>query len=155
MPNRFFDIEGDVSIQLAPWELKKRGKLVNIALFVLKENIRFRSDIAKGVIVVSATNEPSDLASIPKLAWSCFMAPDDPRIELGSWVHDLIYGLEGKITLECGTEIKLTRKQADEILAKEAMPELFAENWRCSIVYQALRKFGKQWSNNSFLERFE
>lgn len=152
MYNRFFDIEGDVSIQLAPWNLPrgKRGE----AIFVLKEDILFRSDIAEGVIIVPKGYK-SDLASIPQFAWSIFMAPDDPRIELGSWVHDVIYGSDGAITLQSGKKIALTRKQADQILAKEAMPELFAEPWQCTVVYQALRRFGKQWRSNSFSERFE
>ena len=152
--NRFFNIAGDVSIQLAPWNLQSKGKPVSTALFNLQEPLRFRSDIAGGVIVVPKNYE-SDLASIPQFAWSIFMAPDDPRIELGGWIHDYIYGLEGKITLEDNNSVYLTRKQADEILTKEAMPDLLATDLQCSVVYQALRKFGRKWSNDSFRERFD
>ena len=152
--NRFFNIDGDVSIQFAPWKLRDKGKPVGIASFSLREPLRFRSDIAGGVIVVPKAYE-SDLASIPQFAWSIFMAPDDPRIELGGWIHDFIYGNEGKITLENNNSISLTRKQADEILAKEAMPDLLATKFRCFVVYQALRKFGRKWSNDSFSERFD
>ncbi len=151
--NRFFDIPGDVSLQLAPWELKQANKPTNVAWFQLREPIRFRSDIAGGVIVVPA-DYPSDLASIPQFAWSIFMAPDDPRIELGGWVHDLLYQNYGKVTLEDGTTTTLTRKQADQILTREAMPELGATATQCWTVYQALRRFGKGWPSDSFFERF-
>ena len=154
--NRFFDIAGDVSLQLSPWELQRRNKPVTPALFVLKESLRFRSDIAGGVIVVPAGPPEfvSDLASIPQFAWSIFMASDDPRIELGGWVHDLLYQNHGALTLEDGTAVKLTRKQADNILAFEAMPDLTATSLQCNTVYQALRRFGHAWPGDSFWERF-
>jgi len=151
--NRFFDIDGDVSIQLAPWQLKARGGPISTALFVLQVPIRFRSDIAGGVIVVPV-GYVSDLASIPQFAWSVFMASDDPRIELGGWVHDVLYQYHGAITLEDGTKVLLTRRQADNILAHEAMPDLSATSGQCTAVYQALRRFGFAWPGDSFFERF-
>lgn len=151
--NRFFDVDGDLSIQLAPWVLKAKGYSVETAYFVLKAPIRFRSDIANGVVVVPA-DYLSDLASIPQFAWSIFMKPDDPRIELGGWVHDYLYEKEGKIMLEGGKSVSLSRKDADRILTGEAMPDLLASNFQCVTVYQALRKFGKGWSTDSFWERF-
>src|SRR5207244_4331152 len=113
--NRFFDVPGDVSLELAPWELQARGGRVSTALFVLKVPLRFRSDIAGGLIIVP-TDYVSDLASIPQFAWSIFMASDDPRIELGGWVHDLLYQNHGVVTLEDGRTTALSRKDADTIL---------------------------------------
>jgi hypothetical protein len=84
--NRFFDIDDDVSTELAPWRLQQQNKPLKIALFLLQVPLRFRSGIADGVIVVPQ-NYLSDLASIPQFAWSIFMASDDPRIELGARVH--------------------------------------------------------------------
>ena len=110
-----------VSLQLAPWQLEAMGKPVKTALFVLQLSLRFRSDIAGGVIVVP-NGYISDLASVPQFAWSIFMASDDPRIELGGWVHDLLYQYRGVVTLEGGQKTALSRKQADTILAYEAMP---------------------------------
>src|SRR5437764_3994011 len=52
--NRFFDVDGDVSLQLAPWQLRARNLPINVARFVLREALRYRSDIAGGVIVVPA-----------------------------------------------------------------------------------------------------
>lgn len=160
MYNRFFDIEGDLSIQVAPWKLRENEE--NKAIFVLKEDLWFRSDIAGGIIVVKAGFR-SDLASIPRLAWSIFMSPVNPKIALGSWVHDYLYDKEGNQipiykTLGALTPIKtvnLTRKDADAILAHEAMPELGASSWQCTVVYQAVRRFGPQWKKNPFSERFE
>jgi len=151
--NRFFDIDGDVSTQLAPWVLQNQGRPVNTARFDLRVPIRFHSDIAGGVIVVSLPYQ-SDLASIPQFAWSIFMKPDDPRIELGGWVHDYLYDREGNIKLEGGENVLLSRKDADRILTEEAMPDLFATSFQCVTVYHALRKFGKGWKNDSFWERF-
>jgi len=151
--NRFFDIEGDTSIQLAPWKLQAQNRPIKVARFVLQIPLRFRSDIAGGVIVVPQGYD-SDLASIPQFAWSIFMASDDPRIELGGWVHDLLYQYRGAVTLEGGHQTSLTRKQADTILAYEAMPDLLATGLQCIAVYQALRRFGQGWSGDSFWERF-
>lgn len=152
--NRFFDIDGDVSLELAPWELQARGKQVSTALFVLKVPLRFRSDVAGGVIVVPK-DYISDLASIPQFAWSIFMASDDPRIELGGWVHDLLYQRRGVVTLEDGRKTALSRKEADMILAYEALPDLFATSFQCMAVYQCLRRFGAGWPGDSFWERFK
>jgi hypothetical protein len=70
--NRFFDIDGDVSLELAPWKLSALGRPVKTALFQLQVPLRFRSDLAGGVIVVPQ-NYLSDLASIPKFAWFIFL----------------------------------------------------------------------------------
>ncbi len=142
--NRFFDIAGDLSRQLAPWELKRLGINPKFAHFQLCEVIRFRSDIAGGVVRVPL-GFISDLASIPQFAWSIFMAADDPRIELGAWVHDRLYSRAGKIVLEDGTRITLTREEADRILTEEAMPELEATTFQRASVYRALRWFGDRW----------
>ncbi len=151
--NRFLDVSGDVSLQLAPWQLEAQGKPVKTALFVLQLPLRFLSDIAGGVIVVPK-GYTSDLASIPQFAWSIFMASDDPRIELGGWVHDVLYQYRGVVTLESGRKTALSRKQADTILTYEAMPDLLATGLQCTAVYQALRRFGQSWEGDSFWERF-
>ncbi len=147
--NRFFDIDGDVSTELAPWKLRALNQPVKTALFQLQIPLRFRSDIAKGVIVVPQ-NYLSDLASIPQFAWTIFMADDDPRIELGAWVHDLLYQNHGVVTLEDGSKTNLSRQDADAILAREAMPELSATGLQCAAVYRALRMFGRRWPGEPF-----
>jgi len=82
------------------------------------------------------------------------MASDDPRIELGGWVHDLLYQNRGIVTLEDGRKTALSRKEADTILAYEAMPDLSATRLQSVAVYQALRRFGQAWPGDSFWERF-
>lgn len=148
--NRFFDVDGAVSTQLAPWALMRLawdGKPVprGLAIFRLEQALRFRSDVAGGVIVVPA-GMLSDLASIPEAAWAVFMSPDDPRIALGAWVHDRLYASEGLITLEDGRAITLSRQQADAILAHEAMVDLGASFFDRATVYDALRCFGTPWA---------
>jgi len=147
--NRFFDIDGDISTELAPWKLEQMKQPVKTALFRLESPLRYRSDIAKGVMVVPK-DYLSDLASIPQFAWSIFMASDDPRIELGAWVHDLLYQNRGVLTLEDGSKTKLSRKDADMILAYEAMPELRATGFQCFAVYYMLRWFGRRWPGDPF-----
>ena len=147
--NRFFNIDGDISTELALWKLAELNQPVKTALFQLQTPLRFRSDIAKGVIVVPQ-NYLSDLASIPQFAWSIFMASDDPRIELGAWVHDLLYQNQGIVTLEDGSQTNLSRKDADAILAHEAMPELSATSFQCAAVYRSLRMFGQRWPGDPF-----
>jgi Protein of unknown function (DUF1353) len=147
--NRFFDIDGDISIELAPWKLRQLKQPVKTALFQLQMPLRFRSDIAKGIIVVPQ-NYLSNLASIPQFAWTIFMADDDPRIELGAWVHDLLYQNHGVVTLEDGSRTNLSRKEADAILAHEAMPELSATGFQRAAVYRVLRMFGQCWPGEPF-----
>ena len=147
--NRFFDIDGDISTELAPWKLRELNKPVKTALFQLQVPLRFRSNIAKGIIVVPQ-NYLSDLASIPQFAWTIFMASEDPRIELGAWIHDLLYQNCGIVTLEDGGKTNLSRKDADAILAREAMPELSATGLQCAAVYRALRMFGQRWPGEPF-----
>ncbi len=153
-PNRFFDIRGDVSTQLAPWvldamerdgTLARWGYAPRTALFELREIIRFRSDIAGGVLVVPV-GFISDLATIPQWAWSTLFAPDDPRIELGAWVHDLLCQRRGRVTLEDGRAIHLRSAQAATILAREAMLDLQANAFQCWAVEKAVRTGGPQWS---------
>lgn len=150
--NRFFDIKGDLSYQLSPWEMKSRG-LKPAPLFEAYQPIRFRSDVAGGVITVPI-GRVSDLASIPSFAWGVFMSPDDPRIALGAWVHDEGYGSNGKLVLEDGKRVKLSRKDCDQILCHEAMLELGASWLDRWIVYFILRVFGFGWPGDTFLERF-
>jgi hypothetical protein len=148
--NRFFDIAGDVSTQLAPWNLDNPAK----AIFKLEVPLRFRSDIAGGVIIVPAGYR-SDLASIPQFAWSIFMASDDPRIELGGWIHDLLYQHTGVVKLQDGSITKLQRWQCDRILAFEAMVDLQATPLQRWLVYQSLRRLGDPWKGDSIFERLQ
>jgi len=143
--NRFYGCVGDLSIQLAPWESTRRGLDPSVSMFLLKEELRFRSDIAGGDLVVPA-GFFSDLASIPKIAWTVFADPDAPFIELGAWIHDYLYGHVGRVPVFRGGvpsgSTALTRKRCDQILCFEAMPDLGAATWQRRAVYGALRIFG-------------
>lgn len=139
--NRFFDVDGDHSTQLAPWTTPPQ--FGGVAAFRREAALRFKSDIAGGVIVVPV-GFLSDLASIPRYVWSTFMAPNDPHIALGSWIHDWLYNSLGFVRLQGGefAGVRLTRDQCDRILTFEAMPDLGASSFECRGVYVALRLFG-------------
>ena len=141
-------------MQLAPWEARKRGLDWTKAWHELRKSLRYRSNILGGVLMLYP-GKVSDLASIPKFAWSIFLKPDDPRIALGAWFHDELYRCKGKVRLECGKQVIVTRKAADHILAFESMPELMATNYEQHAVYQALRRFGQRWPGESIVERFK
>ena len=145
--NRFFDTVGDVSTQFAPWVTTSQGLDPSVSWFILKSPLYFRSDIAGGVMTVP-TGFVSDLASIPKAAWTVFADPDAPFIELGAWFHDYMYHRSGAVTLDQDDPGRLpikkvlSRKDADRILAYECMPELGAKRWQQHAVYWVLRMFG-------------
>jgi hypothetical protein len=141
--NRFYDTEGDVSTQLAPWVSVRLGYDPSVSMFRLERALRFRSDIAGGDIVVPVEFF-SDLASIPRIAWTVFADPDAPFIELGGWVHDYLYGRRGLLD-DCHLAARgqLSRRECDAILAFEAMPELGATRFQQRAVYIALRLFGR------------
>jgi hypothetical protein len=143
--DRFFNIIGDTCVQLRPQTLIELGYTkLNKAYYSLHAPIRFKSDIAGGVIVIPK-GFISDIASIPLWLQPPFMKSDDPRIALGAWVHDYLYVKRGNILLCNLTEVILTRDQCDRILTEEAMPHLMAKWWQCKLVYYALHFFGYKW----------
>lgn len=137
--NRFYGIEGDDSVQIAPWEMRRRGYAPQPALFELHAPIRYFSDIAGGDIVVPA-GFVSDVATIPQFAWSFFMTPDDPRVDLPAWIHDFLYDQAGIFDV---TKPALTKDEADRILAFEAMAECGAKLWQQHAIYYAVHYGGK------------
>lgn len=139
--NRFYDLEGDRCLQLAPWAVQERGLAQHKAWYVLLDDIRFRSDIA-GDDIVAPAGMVTDFASIPQQVWSIFMDPDDPRIALGSIIHDYLYSMNGILPAPLGT---LTREDADRILAFEAMPDCGATLLEQNATFWSLRAFGDRW----------
>ena len=148
--NRFYDTQGDLSTQLAPWETKRYGFDPAISIFRLERELRFRSDSAGGDIVVPV-GFLSDLASIPRIAWSLGYDSDCNIMELGAWTHDLLYSNAGSVpvrscdhrTRSVTAMMTLTRKQCDRVLCYEAMPDLGAARWQQNAVYWALRVGGR------------
>jgi hypothetical protein len=135
--NRFYNIQFIASRELMPWESAARGLSTRTGLFELAQRLKFRSDIAGGVLIL----EPgmvSDLASIPTLLQSLTMTCDDQRISGGAWFHDPLYKRGGRIQVFNEDETpkaitQLTRAQCDAILCDEAMPDLGAswlDRWK-------------------------
>ena len=152
--NRFFNIPAIACRELMPWEISRQALPAKQAWFELIGRLRFRSDIAGGVILVPDAYQ-SNLASIPQIAQGIFLTNDDPRIAAGAWVHDRLYGAQGRLILEDCRRISLTRAQCDAILAYEAMPDLGATRAQSDIVYEMLRRFGDSWPNASILEHLQ
>ena len=149
--NRFYDSSGDLSTQLSPWLCKVMGFDPKLSIFRLEAPLRFRSDIAGGDIVVPV-GFLSDLASIPRVAWTLFADPDANFMEMGAWIHDLLYQNVGVVPILNDPVVgwvHLSRKDADRVLAFEAMPDLGAAKWQQDFVYWALRLGGKSSWNTS------
>lgn len=137
--NRFHNITGLDVRELAPWELQRRGYPRNEALYELRMDMAFNSDIANGTIVVPQGFLTND-ANIPALARP-LLNSNAPVISLGAVLHDYLYSLKGWIT----EQRKISRDQADRILAFEAMPALGATAFQQHAVYRALKYFGDRW----------
>jgi len=157
--SRFVDMNGDpidgiISKELMPWRIRELGLDWTKGQYQLWTRFGFRSDILGGILDMEE-GEVSDLASIPKPVHSIFLSPNDPRIAGGAWPHDKIYKLEGRLVLRCGKEVQITRRQADQLIAFEAMPELMASRWHQHATYQALQRGGRRWSNEHWTSRLK
>ena len=123
--NRFFDAQYLGLSLLSPLGIQSEKLKPNKRVFILVEDLRFRSDIAGGVIV-APQGMMTDFASIPPEFEALTVDNDDPRIALGAVIHDYICGLKGFFDLEGGKTVSLTWQQARDILCDEAMPDLGA-----------------------------
>ena len=137
MSNRFYDIPSILSRELMPWESAARGLPTDTGQFELAQRLKFRSDIAGGVLILEA-GLVSDLASIPLILSWITMDSDDQRISGGAFFHDMLYAQGGRVQVFNEDEtpkaiIQLTRAQCDAILCDEAMPDLGAswlDRWK-------------------------
>lgn len=74
-------------------------------------------------------------ASIPRIIW-IFLSPTDPDILYASYVHDLLYALQGRIPGRI-----LSKLQCDQII-RELMIAIGAPKWKANVVFTALLLFG-------------
>jgi hypothetical protein len=87
----------------------------------------------------------TDLASIPRFAWSLGFPPD------GGWtkaavVHDRLYELRGDVQ-RTGHPAPYTRAEADAIL-REAMGVLGVPSWQRAVIWSSVRLGGaKGWGS--------
>ena len=142
--NRFFDLESILSRELLPKRLQELNLPTGHPQFELVDAIRFKSDIAGGVIVVPA-GMLSDLASIPQEVQGVFMTNDDPRISAAAWVHDFLCDRKGKFTREDGQAVSLSHTDCAKILAYEGMADLGANMFQRNAVFEAVNLFGPKW----------
>jgi hypothetical protein len=86
-----------------------------------------------GAAVIVPAGYVTDLASIPRFAWSLGFAPDGPWAK-AAVVHDYLYATRG-------LSGRYSRAQADGIL-DQAMAALGVPAWRRAVIWAAVRLGG-------------
>lgn len=92
-----------------------------------------------GVTIWARRGSRTDLASIPRLAWS-LLPPDGPWLK-AAVIHDALYRTQGELE-RLGHPQPFTRKEADKIL-REAMGVLGVAGWKRAVIYRAVRLGGR------------
>jgi hypothetical protein len=82
----------------------------------------------------------TDLATIPRIAWTTFAAPYQLSVE-APIVHDLIYDYGGNLPANLSNRT-FTRKEADHLFYV-IMADRGVVQWRRTIAYLAVRWFGR------------
>ncbi len=103
--------------------------------YLLTGPFSYQSDLL-GITITAPVGLLTDFASIPRIAWS-ILDPEDPMILYPSVIHDYLYKAGGVIP----NLPPVTRQQADKVL-REAMEHCGAGNWKRTIVYQSVERFG-------------
>lgn len=107
--------------------------------WVLLAQLRYQSDVAKGIIVVPK-GFSSDFASVPRLPFTYMLAGDTAHAP--SVVHDFAY----RTCLQ-------TRRIADNVFW-EAMTVTGEPRWRKILMWTAVRSFGwTTWNRNCHAKR--
>lgn len=92
-----------------------------------------------GVTITVPAGATTDLASIPRFAWSLGFPPDGPWLK-AAVVHDNLYRNRGDV-IRTGHPAPYTRAEADAVL-KEAMGVLGVGWFERAVIYRAVRTFG-------------
>lgn len=93
-----------------------------------------------GVVIYIEKGATTDLASIPRIAWS-LLPPDGPWTK-AAVLHDAIYRLRGEVA-RIGHPAPFTRKEADQIF-NEAMEVVGVDELPRKLIYKAVRAGGKR-----------
>lgn len=93
-----------------------------------------------GVTIYVEHGSRTDLASIPRLAWS-LLPPDGPWLK-AAVLHDKLYETKGNVA-RLGHPALFTREEADAIL-REAMGVLGVPAWKQQAIWAAVRVGGAQ-----------
>jgi uncharacterized protein DUF1353 len=110
--------------------------------FQLMTPLQYRSTLLGGIIEIPG-GFLTDLGSIPRAVW-WWLSPDDYDISYPSVVHDYIYKQNGDLSAQQLPQKQVNRETADRVL-REAMEAVGASNFRQSVVYNAVRTFGRHW----------
>lgn len=93
-----------------------------------------------GVTIFIEKGTTTDLASIPRIAWS-LLPPDGPWTK-AAVLHDALYRLRGEVA-RLGHPAPFTRKEADQIFY-EAMGVVGVADVPRALIFKAVRAGGKR-----------
>ena len=133
--------------ELDLWCLSRKEAIATVGnadrpYFQLTKPLQYRSTLLGGIIEIPTTF-PTDLGSIPRAVW-WWLSPDDYDISYPSVVHDYIYKRNGDLSAQQLPQRQVNRETADRVL-REAMAAVGASSFRQSVVYNAVRTFGRHW----------
>lgn len=98
-----------------------------------------------GETITVPAGATTDLASIPRAAWSLGFPPDGPWLK-AAVIHDNLYRRRGDV-IRTGHPVTYTRAEADGIL-REAMGVLGVSTWERFVIWSAVRLGGaKSWGS--------
>lgn len=140
--------------ELVPLFSKGKPYIVNgHTNYALRNTLSFR--LADGTLLTAPAGMPTDLASIPRAAWS-IMPPDGPWA-MGATIHDDCYKTHGSFVWVWRNKARaisktfagltgrapLTRAECDETL-RQTMVALGVPAWKRIVIYEAVRVGGSQ-----------
>ena len=96
----------------------------------------------KGETLLIPKGFECDLASIPRPLWR-LIAPFELSL-VAPMVHDFIYRAKGRFYKDGGTDLVVTRKEADDLFL-ELMELEGVSKWKRKVAYRAVRAFGSRW----------
>lgn len=113
-----------------------RTEKIGAQRWLLTDDLIFRS-VALNGIVIAPRSFQTDLASIPRIAWTMF--PKEDLYDAGAVIHDAAYG--NALTTMTGDRMFVIKPIADELF-KECILALGVSPWRASMMFWAVSTFG-------------
>lgn len=140
---------GDDSVSTKSWGGDRVDKLfigkpafylfVDMDYFGLLAPVKWIPDSYRNIGIQIPTGFVTDFASVPRILWSLF--PPIGRYGYAALFHDYVYWQQ-----------EITRKSAD-LVFNDTMKELGVPTWKRTMLFLAVRLFGRSaWRNNAALK---
>jgi hypothetical protein len=113
-----------------------RTEKIGAQRWLLIDDLIFRSVALRG-LVVAPHGFQTDLASIPRFAWTVF--PKEDLYDAGAVIHDAAYG--NALMTMTGDRMFVVKPIADNLF-HEAILALGVPAWRANLMYWAVQQFG-------------